>query len=198
MTDCAPTAEVQSKAGILCESDLRFSWRSLWRFLIFVYVTPCGLAEVHGRLRRTFLSPQPLITETRRHVEEQKSVWKCLLAVTSHRHREPYSLNPNDEKRIVNLGGGVKTAVTWTGTSVCCGCKSCVYVFCIYANRISVSCLVSVGARGGAVGWGTALQVGRSRIRFPMVSLEFFIDMILLAALWPLGSTQPLTGMSKS
>ena len=28
-----------------------------------------------------------------------------------------------------------------------------------------------VGARGGAVGWGTALQTGRSRVRFPMVSL---------------------------
>ena len=32
------------------------------------------------------------------------------------------------------------------------------------------------GARGGAVGWGTALQDGRSRVRFPMVSWEFFID----------------------
>jgi hypothetical protein len=30
----------------------------------------------------------------------------------------------------------------------------------------------------------TALQAGRSRVRFPMVSLEFFIDIILLAALW--------------
>jgi hypothetical protein len=29
-----------------------------------------------------------------------------------------------------------------------------------------------------------ALQVGRSRVRFPMVSLEFFIDIILSAALW--------------
>ena len=38
---------------------------------------------------------------------------------------------------------------------------------------------------GTAVGWGTALQVRRSRVRFPMVSLEFFIDIILLAALWP-------------
>ena len=29
-------------------------------------------------------------------------------------------------------------------------------------------------ARGGAVGWGTALQVGRSRVRFPIVSSDFF------------------------
>ena len=30
-----------------------------------------------------------------------------------------------------------------------------------------------------AVGWGTTLQVGRSWVWFPMVSLEFFIDIIL-------------------
>jgi hypothetical protein len=35
------------------------------------------------------------------------------------------------------------------------------------------------GARGRAVGCGTALQSGRSRVRFLMVSLEFFIDIIL-------------------
>ena len=34
------------------------------------------------------------------------------------------------------------------------------------------------GARGGAVGWDTALQAGGSRVR-----LEFFIDIILPAAL---------------
>jgi len=39
------------------------------------------------------------------------------------------------------------------------------------------------------VGWGTALQAGRSRDRFPMVSLEFFIYMAL-------GLTQTLTEMS--
>jgi len=38
-----------------------------------------------------------------------------------------------------------------------------------------------------AVGWGTALQAGRWQVRFPMVSLEFFIDVILPATLWPWG-----------
>ena len=33
----------------------------------------------------------------------------------------------------------------------------------------------------------TALQAGRSRVRFPMVSLEYFIDIILPAAIWPWG-----------
>ena len=33
------------------------------------------------------------------------------------------------------------------------------------------------------VGWATALQAGRSRVRFPIVSMEFFIDIILPAAL---------------
>ena len=42
-----------------------------------------------------------------------------------------------------------------------------------------VAIVVICGARGGPVGWGTALQAGRSRVRFPMVSLEYFIDSFL-------------------
>jgi len=45
---------------------------------------------------------------------------------------------------------------------------------------------------GGTVGWGTAPQVGRSRVQFPMVSLEFFISGRTVS----LGSPQPLTKMS--
>jgi hypothetical protein len=45
----------------------------------------------------------------------------------------------------------------------------------------------SNGVCGGAVGWSTALQAGRSRVQFLMVSLEFFIYIILPAALWPWG-----------
>jgi hypothetical protein len=39
----------------------------------------------------------------------------------------------------------------------------------------------------GAVDWSTALQAGRLRVRLPMVSLEFFIDIILPATLSPWG-----------
>jgi hypothetical protein len=47
-----------------------------------------------------------------------------------------------------------------------------------------------VGLLSHAVGQlvsGTALQVGKSRVRFPMVSLEFFVGIILPVALWPWG-----------
>jgi len=39
--------------------------------------------------------------------------------------------------------------------------------------------------RGGALGWGIALHAGKSRVWFWVVSLEFFIDLSLPAALWP-------------
>jgi hypothetical protein len=58
------------------------------------------------------------------------------------------------------------------------------YKLCRRVN-ILTELITLLGARGGAIGWGTALQVGRSRVRFPVVSLEFSIDTFLPAALWP-------------
>jgi len=53
-------------------------------------------------------------------------------------------------------------------------------------------------ARGGAVGWDTALQAGRSRGWFPTVSLYFFHWHNPSDRTVALGSTQPLTEMSTS
>ena len=55
--------------------------------------------------------------------------------------------------------------------------------------------LCNLGARGGAVVWYTALQAGRSRVRFPVVSLEFFWHNPSGRTM-ALGLTQPLTEMS--
>jgi hypothetical protein len=54
------------------------------------------------------------------------------------------------------------------------------------------------GARGGTVGWGTALQAGRSRVRFQMVSVEFFFDNNPSGRATVMGSTQPLIEMNAS
>ena len=58
-------------------------------------------------------------------------------------------------------------------------------------SHLSSSC----GAHGCADGWGTALQAGRLRVRFPMVS-EFFIEINPFGRTMGLGLTQPLTEMS--
>ena len=51
-------------------------------------------------------------------------------------------------------------------------------------NNINYLTYIKHGVRGGAVGWGTALQTGRSRVRLPLESLEFFSDLLLPVALW--------------
>jgi hypothetical protein len=57
-------------------------------------------------------------------------------------------------------------------------------VFCSYTCTARAQLWLC--ARGGAVGWGIALQAGRSRVLFPMSSGPF-IGYILPAPLWSLG-----------
>ena len=57
-----------------------------------------------------------------------------------------------------------------------------VFTFGVTTNKYRIPSFIiqSKGARGGAVGLGTALQAGRSRVRFLMLSLEFFIEILNL------------------
>ena len=51
----------------------------------------------------------------------------------------------------------------------------------MFCNVRSVESVTMNHTKG--LGLGHTVGVGRSRVQFPMVSLEFFIDIILLAAL---------------
>jgi hypothetical protein len=55
---------------------------------------------------------------------------------------------------------------------------------CEVGNKFLYVLVILIWARGGAVGRGTALQFGISSFRFRTVSLEFFIHILLPAALW--------------
>jgi hypothetical protein len=74
--------------------------------------------------------------------------------------------------------------------------RNCMYIppgFChsetyfTPTEHIYVFHVILTGVRGGAVGWGAVLQAERSRVWFPILSLEFFIGIILPAALLPWG-----------
>jgi hypothetical protein len=51
-------------------------------------------------------------------------------------------------------------------------------------------------AHGNVSGWGSMLQAGKPRVRIPMMSLDFLIDLIIPEAFMALGSTQSLKEMS--
>jgi hypothetical protein len=53
----------------------------------------------------------------------------------------------------------------------------------------------NVGARGSVLGWGTILLGGRSRVRVPMRSSDFFKLPNPSRSVMALGLTQPLTEM---
>jgi hypothetical protein len=75
--------------------------------------------------------------------------------------------------------------------------RQCVLSAYIYVRIVYLITLPATqGSRGSVVGWGTVLQAGRSRVRFPMSSLDFLIDVIHLAVLWPWGRISLVTEMS--
>jgi hypothetical protein len=52
-------------------------------------------------------------------------------------------------------------------------------------KRLYEHCQTWRSAPGDAMSWGSVLQTTMTQVRFPMVSLKFFIDIIFPVALWP-------------
>jgi hypothetical protein len=69
-------------------------------------------------------------------------------------------------------------------------------ILCSHLQGVSVLTDIYRAAGGGAVGFGIALQAGRSRVRFPIVLLELFIDHNPSGRNVALGSTLSLIEMS--
>jgi hypothetical protein len=61
-----------------------------------------------------------------------------------------------------------------------------------YFDKIKVGSGEDLEARGSVVGWGTMLQIGRSRFRFQMWWLDLSIDLFLPHALRPWGRLSPV------
>jgi len=70
------------------------------------------------------------------------------------------------------------------------------YSYMIVFVFICCNYVLKYGARGDAVGCGTALQAGRSRVWFPVLSLEIFHWRNPFGLTMALGSTPPVTEIS--
>ena len=53
------------------------------------------------------------------------------------------------------------------------------YLYCFSSWSVLINYINLNGACGGTVGWGSALQARRLYFQFPMVSVAFFINIIL-------------------
>jgi hypothetical protein len=138
----------------------------------FMNLFPNGVRQLFkSKVRRTsYIALKEQIAKLQTEVGCQISLWKCIFF-----HFFSFSQTmPYYSYRVgghIDLSTLVCTAVRNQTVALFWGFASC-----------GGSTFLQRGTRC-AVGWDTALQVGRSRVRLAIVSLEFFVDKIP-AALW--------------
>jgi hypothetical protein len=111
-------------------------------------------------------------------------IYTFLLRITNIMTSQNIDLSCWDPQSIINLRCAVETRLrTLRLVGSECNSKATDVVEYLLKYLITQSCRAR--ARGSVVGWATMTQAGRSRIRFPMRSLDISIDLILPAALWP-------------
>jgi hypothetical protein len=130
--------------------------------------------------QQPLVGQSPLITAASRSHSVAPHSCRTTLDVWSARRKDPYVTTHNTHKRQTSMprrdwnsqsqqaNGGRPTPYTARPIG-----PARIFKYCTYSR--------------GAVSWGTALQTGRPRVRFPIVSLEFFTDIMLPAALWAWG-----------
>jgi hypothetical protein len=150
-----------------------------------------------------------------------RSACNCIYSIWYLSHRYCYLplswKSPNSSTKVADGNNGVTNARccmrSWwrvevppeTCWAVCRYNKLCNVPYCWIYIGLFLQCtdtwtlnLIFLPSKHvGAVGWGTALQAGRSQVRFPIASFEFFIDNNTSGRTVPLGLTQPLTELSK-
>jgi len=139
----------------------------------FMHLFPNGVRQLFkSKVRRTsFIDLREQIAKLQTEVRCQISLWKCIFF-------HCFSFSKTMLYCSYRAGGHIDLR-----TLVCAAVWN-QWPYFGFLHRVgTVHSFKGVGS--GAVGWGTALQAGRSRVRFVILSLEFFIDVILPAALWP-------------
>ena len=100
---------------------------------------------------------------------QQEATLHSLFYLETALHVSGGTTTHHQERKQLSIASGICHSVTFIYRY---GCRD-------KRNKYSPLMCFSPGAHGGAVGWGTALQTGRSRVRFPMVSLPSSHSMAL-------------------
>jgi hypothetical protein len=121
--------------------------------------------------QQPLLDQRLLIIEASRSHSGTPHCIRPLWSVISLTQRPLPDNTQHSQETDIHASSGIRTYITSTRT----------------ATDPRLNYLYTTGVKGGgaAVAQLVEAQTGRSRVRFPMVSLEFFIGIILSVALWP-------------